>query len=499
MLRVRPLVGSLRVERARGVLREHEQLRGGLCQRWVPDDPEIEFGIHPFGAGNSLATTPSFPSTTVLPLQIKDITNASVALEGLNVSIQKATTWNVDFELWLSQKNACVSTGDLCCVAQGICCVSELAALPRLSFDACADGASPCDLPATEFGSPPGSYLAHSYIPAPSPNQRSGLIMQGALDPGMRLRIAARMQLAAASGCSSCAELVGIGLSAEPGNDQARELTPELSIVASSQLSQVLVAAGAKTLWSAAIDTRAHDYELEHDPNGTTRLRIDGVVRASLLVWLPSTPLKALIFGRSDPGVQAGMHTRLAEAHAGSARCEETAAWPERVALTPADLDARAPSILQQAQGARLLAYESAHAIYLTPWRSADTNVEAGSPALSAGESDFDAAGVADPELALEGDAVELYYTAIARDGTRSLGRALLSLQASSPVLERKQLASPAKLGLRELFGPSVLSVSPKEKYLLATASTTDGTTRLALSRCAGVRLRARHTAPQCR
>lgn len=76
---------------------------GGAKEK--PDYPEIEFGIHPFGAGSSLATSPSFPSTTVLPLQIKDITSASVILDSMNVSIQKATTWNVNFELWLSQKN----------------------------------------------------------------------------------------------------------------------------------------------------------------------------------------------------------------------------------------------------------------------------------------------------------------------------------------------------------------------------------------------------------
>ncbi|HKP61775.1 MAG TPA: hypothetical protein VJV78_33825 [Polyangiales bacterium] len=76
---------------------------GGNKQK--PDYPEIEFGIHPFGAGSNLATTPSFTSTKVLPLQIKDIMSASVTVDGLNVSIQKATTWNVNFEFWLSEKN----------------------------------------------------------------------------------------------------------------------------------------------------------------------------------------------------------------------------------------------------------------------------------------------------------------------------------------------------------------------------------------------------------
>jgi hypothetical protein len=76
---------------------------GGNKQK--PDYPEIEFGIHPFGAGSNLATTPSFSSTKVLPLQVKDIMSASVTVDSLNVSIQNATTWNVNAEFWLSRKN----------------------------------------------------------------------------------------------------------------------------------------------------------------------------------------------------------------------------------------------------------------------------------------------------------------------------------------------------------------------------------------------------------
>jgi hypothetical protein len=79
----------------------------GACggDKAKPDYPEIEFGIHPFGAGSNLATTPSFSSTKLLPLQIKDIASASVTIDGLNASIQKSTTYNVNFEFWLSQKN----------------------------------------------------------------------------------------------------------------------------------------------------------------------------------------------------------------------------------------------------------------------------------------------------------------------------------------------------------------------------------------------------------
>lgn len=76
---------------------------GGNDQK--PDYPEIEFGIHPFGIGSSLETSPPFPSTTLLPLQIKDITSASILIDDLNINLQKTESWNIDFEFWLSQRN----------------------------------------------------------------------------------------------------------------------------------------------------------------------------------------------------------------------------------------------------------------------------------------------------------------------------------------------------------------------------------------------------------
>jgi hypothetical protein len=70
-----------------------------------PDFPEIEFGIHPFGIGSSLATSPNFSSTTLLPLQIKDIQTASVTINNLSIQLQQAGSWDITFEFWLSQRN----------------------------------------------------------------------------------------------------------------------------------------------------------------------------------------------------------------------------------------------------------------------------------------------------------------------------------------------------------------------------------------------------------
>jgi len=70
-----------------------------------PDFPQIEFGIHPFGKGNSLVTSPEFSSTTLLPLQVKDVSSASVTIDSLNITLEKETSWNITFEFWLSERN----------------------------------------------------------------------------------------------------------------------------------------------------------------------------------------------------------------------------------------------------------------------------------------------------------------------------------------------------------------------------------------------------------
>jgi hypothetical protein len=70
-----------------------------------PDFPEIEFGVHPFGKGSSLATTPDFSSTTLLPIQIKDITSASVTINNMNIQLQQSGSWDLTFEFWVSQQD----------------------------------------------------------------------------------------------------------------------------------------------------------------------------------------------------------------------------------------------------------------------------------------------------------------------------------------------------------------------------------------------------------
>lgn len=70
-----------------------------------PDFPQVEFGIHPFGIGSDLATSPEFSSTTLLPKQLSDIQSASVEVDSLSINLQNQDSWNITFEFWLSERN----------------------------------------------------------------------------------------------------------------------------------------------------------------------------------------------------------------------------------------------------------------------------------------------------------------------------------------------------------------------------------------------------------
>jgi hypothetical protein len=61
--------------------------------------------MHPFGIGSHLETSPPWPSTTLLPLQIRDIQSASVQVDNLNIALVSANAWNMNFEMWFSERH----------------------------------------------------------------------------------------------------------------------------------------------------------------------------------------------------------------------------------------------------------------------------------------------------------------------------------------------------------------------------------------------------------
>jgi hypothetical protein len=75
-----------------------------------PDYPEVEFGMHPFGVSQQLVTSPDYSSTTVLPIQVKDVTTASVKIEGLNIVTTSDAAWNMNFEMWFCEQHPATGT-----------------------------------------------------------------------------------------------------------------------------------------------------------------------------------------------------------------------------------------------------------------------------------------------------------------------------------------------------------------------------------------------------
>jgi hypothetical protein len=75
-----------------------------------PDYPEVEFGMHPFGVSQQLITSPDYSSTTILPIQVKDVTSASVKIEGLSIVTTSDAAWNMNFELWFSEQHPATGT-----------------------------------------------------------------------------------------------------------------------------------------------------------------------------------------------------------------------------------------------------------------------------------------------------------------------------------------------------------------------------------------------------
>ncbi len=70
-----------------------------------PDYPEVEFGIHPFGKNKALVTSPDYSSTTLLPIQVKDVTSASVTIDSMNINPTGDINWNMNFEMWFTTEH----------------------------------------------------------------------------------------------------------------------------------------------------------------------------------------------------------------------------------------------------------------------------------------------------------------------------------------------------------------------------------------------------------
>jgi hypothetical protein len=79
---------------------------GGM--RGDPDFPEVEFGVAPFGNQSSLLTSPTYSSTTLLPIQISALNSATLNMSNYNTTITSnasSSYWDSNFEFWISRED----------------------------------------------------------------------------------------------------------------------------------------------------------------------------------------------------------------------------------------------------------------------------------------------------------------------------------------------------------------------------------------------------------
>ena len=74
-------------------------------KRGDPDFPEVEFGVAPFGNQSSNLTSPTYSSTTLLPIQLSALNTATLNMSNYNTTITSGNTsyWDSNFEFWISK------------------------------------------------------------------------------------------------------------------------------------------------------------------------------------------------------------------------------------------------------------------------------------------------------------------------------------------------------------------------------------------------------------
>ncbi|MGL1888677.1 MAG: hypothetical protein OCD76_19345 [Reichenbachiella sp.] len=79
----------------------NRQSCGGMGSK--PDYPRVKIGISPFN--KTEGKKPRKSTTTLLPLQVKDILSASATIKNFKIQLLKDAFWNTNFKMWLSKHN----------------------------------------------------------------------------------------------------------------------------------------------------------------------------------------------------------------------------------------------------------------------------------------------------------------------------------------------------------------------------------------------------------
>ena len=357
------------------------------------------------------------------------------------------------------------------CAAAPVCCVGSSSAeccaealSETLAFDACsgtgADALLACAPGATLFGSPAPELREGALIPNGGDRYDSGLVVASKVEARVEPR-QMEVTIAAAESCERCLDSVAVGLSRmAQGLGASTLVDSDLALMVSTATGEVrLLVGGAVSRAAPLEDVRALvgapelaplTYRIETTTEGLARVTIPSPTGAvpvfTDVPYAPRGPARVIAWGRSaNRGPADPPPARL-----------ERIALRESVCDAPASLARGGDPILPDALDAWWISGERALAPSVVGYEDAASGerrarmafvyqgrihgaagIEGGrfraladprdpaSALIAPGGADWMAGGVGDPALVRAPDGRwQLWFTAIATDGRRSIARA---------------------------------------------------------------------------
>jgi hypothetical protein len=391
-----------------------------------------------------------------------------------------------------------------CCVGSGDCCSSvatpSLPAQIPLQGGDCPEGTrdaasclSEAGMTVSAFGTPASKLEGGAFLPNGDEQFDSGLVLGDPVDLSTR-RLELEVRFGGASGCGvSCLEGAGVALTTERPTGETY-VEPRVGLVLSGANNQVrLVVAGETVARASLLDSPESTWRLVVRPTGALTWK-RGDESLAEVQFVPSPNAHLVLFGRNRQSVSASESARIEGLSVASELCDVPRAWSdaEPLELHEGGAAVGSPSLAYDGSGRAVLAYEerrSGGSVIRVARAPAGEGLDkatlandAAQPALEGGRA-HDQGGVRDPELVwdAQGGRWVLLYTAIAVDGTRSIGRAVMPADGTQFAADDSPVLEPSGQGVLGISQPTVARRSDGRWALVALSEVSEGHSRFAV------------------
>ena len=389
-----------------------------------------------------------------------------------------------------------------CCVGSGDCCsASTVGGLPEtLNFGDCAgDDAVAClegmGLSAAAFGDPAPFIADGDFYPGGDDRFDSGIAVGDSLDMTSH-RLDLTVTFRTPEACSgSCREGVGVALTTGTGLDDTSHVISSAGLLLSGSRNEVAVLLADQPVLHLPITGAEIAVRMVARPTGEISIHADGTLRGTL-DYVPSPEMRLVVFGRNrDRGTGTGTGTggllgaRISQIQAAVSLCDIPERWAIRASVPIVTMDGAPyrgdeiedPSVARDADGRELVAFANGGRILLGVMDDGTGELRLTHPVLSpavSGGSDFDEAGVSDPEIVIADDGIRIYYTALGLDGIRRIGLAEEAEEGGFQTREFPVL-SPDTYGLEHFEQPAVARHYSGQWIMVLRAIDADGRSQI--------------------